>query len=397
MIEVINNNGKIIPQGLGPILSWALILRVLLFFVVINSNNPFVIEDDIKYEEISRIYLQYANSLWDWNAVSATGGSSFLQVFWPYCICFFSKLLGTEYAGRILNIIFSLFIIYIVYDLTTMITKKHESGLYAAKLMAFLPYPLLFSVFNIKDFYIMLGVFYAFRLFVKWQYDISVSLKCIAIGVLLLIGVYYARGGVVEFVGIAFAAFLCNRYYQKKQYAYIVSLAAITAVVFFYLSDSIIGAFDTKLDVYDGFGLTANGLRMVQIHGIGDVYKMPLQYLFAILSPFAINYFSVIDNFSWLNLMTTLNVTLYSLGIAGLLFIFQRKQNILFWAVTFIIFIAITTMVLAIPRHYFFLFPMHVINYVCFKESATNTQIKIVKYGSIAMMLIVFVISIKTM
>lgn len=383
-------------SDLNIILIWALILRIILFVIVINSNDPFIISDDRAYEGISKTYLLYADGLWDWNAIYATGADGYLQVFWPYTICFFAKLLQTEYAGRILNIVLSLLIIYIVYDLTSIITQKHKSGLFAAKLMAFLPYPLMFSVFNIKDFFIMFGVFYAFRLFVKWQNGLKVSITSILLCIFLLIGVYFARGGVVEFIGIAFAFFLCNGLYRNRQYIYLILTAVCLLVTFTYLSTSIMDAFETKEDVYGDLGLTANGLRMVQMHGLSEFYKTPLQYLFAMLSPFTRNYFSSIFSFSWLNLMTTANITLYPIAFGSFVYVFCKKHNFLFWITTAIVFIAITSMVLAIPRHYFFLFPIHVINYACFMDVANDNQKKLVKNLSLALVIIIFILTIKS-
>lgn len=397
MEQIINRKWYNIPQGLAPVLAWALLLRVVLFFIVINSSDPFIISDDRAYEEISKTYLQYANGLWDWNAVYATGGDNYLQVFWPYCICIFAKIFGTEYAGRILNIILSMLSVILVYDIALIITKKVDKGMLAAKLMAFLPYPLIFSVFNIKDFYIMFGVFYAMRLFVKWQYDLRVRPASIAICILLLIGVYFARGGVVEFVGIAFVGFLCNKYYNKHQYGYIVGVALGTLIAAFFLSDSIIDAFDTKADVYGDLGLSANGLRMVQMHGITEFYKLPMQYLFAMISPFATNYFAALNDFTWLNLLTTLNISLYPIAIANILYTLKPKQNMVFWLTTIIIFLAITSMVLAIPRHYFFLFPIHIVNFVCFMDIASSQQKSTVRYLSFGLFVLIFTLSLVTL
>ena len=75
-----------LPLSLIKVLVLALILRIILFFIVINSSDPFIIVDDRKYEEISQVYLQYAHSIWDWSAIYATGGDGYLQVFWPYTI-----------------------------------------------------------------------------------------------------------------------------------------------------------------------------------------------------------------------------------------------------------------------------------------------------------------------
>lgn len=396
MAQVTTDDRKFFAPELKKIVFGALLIRIVLFFIVIFSNDPFIITDDRAYEEISKTYLLYANSLWDWNAIYATGGDGYLQVFWPYVICIFSKILGTEYAGRILNIVLSTLCIYVVYNLAQSITKNQDKSLLAAKLMAFLPYPLLFSVFNIKDFYIMFGVFYTFSLILKWQDNEGVKIGEIILSLLLLIGVYFARGGVVEFVGIAFAFFIANRFIKNRQYGYLGLLLIVVLLVFMQLSESIMGAFDTKLDEYGNVGLQANGLRMIQMHTYADIYKLPLQYVFSIIMPFTNNYFAVTNEFTWLGLLTTLNVAMYPISFGCLFYIFMKKHNPLFFWSTFLVYIIITAMVLAIFRHYFFLFPLHVLTFVCFLDRATDSQKKMVWGLSGLLAALVFVLSLST-
>lgn len=386
-----------LPLSLIKVLVLALILRIILFFIVINSSDPFIIVDDRKYEEISQVYLQYAHSIWDWSAIYATGGDGYLQVFWPYTICFFSKIFNTLYAGRILNIIFSLLIIVQTYKLTDLIIGKHDRSLFAAKLMAFLPYPLIFSVFNVKDFYIMLGVMYAFRIFVLWQMGKNVKLRNVLLCIVLLVGVYFARGGVVEFVGVVFGLFFTNRFYRKKQYL-LFALSIIVAVIgVFYTWDVIFEAFDKKLDNYGDLVLTANGLKMIQMHGLADFYKLPFQYLFSIISPFTINIFNIFYNFNWLSFLSLCNLVMLPVGFGSLFYLFMKKHNALFYFATFAVYIAITSMVLAIFRHYFFLFFLHVISFTCFIDRENQFAKGVMWICSMLLLVLVLFLSFRTL
>ena len=386
-----------LPSDLNKILIWALLLRIILFFIVINSDDPFIITDDRAYEEISRTYLQFANGLWDWNAVVDTGGAGYLQVFWPYTICVFAKLFQTEYAGRILNIILSVLIIIQTYKLTSSITGKHERALFAAKLMAFLPYPLMFSVFNIKDFYIMLGTLYSFRLLVSWQLGEPIKTRQIALCFAMLVGVYFARGGVVEFIGLVAGLFIVSRFYRKKQYGYLVLSGVVALVALFYMWGNIRAAFDMKLENSDGVAGLANGLKMVQMQSPTEFYKIPLQYLFSILSPFTLNYFEWLYDFSWLRLMGVLNVSMYPIAFGSLFYLFMRKHNSLFYYTTFAVYIAITAMVLAISRHYFFLFFIHAVNFACFWDK-DNKQAKNAMWACSAVLFsLILILSLKGM
>ena len=386
-----------LPSDLNKILVWALLLRIILFFIVINSADPFIISDDRAYEEISKTYLQFANGLWDWNAVIDTGGAGYLQVFWPYTICVFAKLFQTEYAGRILNIILSVLIIIQTYKLTYSITGKHERATFAAKLMAFLPYPLMFCVFNIKDFYIMLGTLYSFRLLVSWQVGETIKARQIVLCLSMLVGVYFARGGVVEFIGLVAGLFVASRFYKEKKYSYLALSGVVAIVGLFYMWDNIQAALDMKLENTDGVAGLANGLRMVQMQNPTEIYKIPLQYLFSMLSPFSLDYFGWTSDFSWSRLMGVLNVSLYPIAFGSLFYLFMRKHNTLFYYATFSVYIAITAMVLAISRHYFFLFFIHAVNFACFWDK-DNKQAKNAMWACSAVLFVfVFILSLKGM
>lgn len=384
-----------LPLELYKILIWALILRVILFLIVINTSDPFIIVDDRNYEEIAVTYLKLAHSIWDFSAVNATGGDGYLQVFWPYVVCVFTKLLNTVYAGRILNIFLSLLIIVQTYKLTVLITGKHKRGLLAARLMAFLPYPLIFSVFNIKDFYIMFGVIYTFKLLVLWQYGWEVRVRQVILSIGLLMGVYWARGGVVEFIAIISGIFLAFRYYKRRQYAWLCFIAFMAILLIFNLWDEIVGAFDIKLDTYGDVALMANGLKMIQMRSPAEIYKLPFQYLFSILSPMTISYFSIFSDFSWNTLLALCNVTVYPISFGCLFYLFMKKHNALFYFVTFTVYIIITAMVLAISRHYFFLFFLNVINFVCFIDIANKPAKYMMWSCSGALFIFVLLLSLK--
>lgn len=384
-----------LPKSLKKIAVWGFLLRVILLIIVINSDDPFIIIDDRKYEYIASTYLLYANSIWDSHAVNMTGGNSFLQVFWPYVVCVSAKILGTQYSGRILNVILSVLCIIWTYKITTLITDNEERGLLAAKLMAFLPYPLIFSAFNIKDFYIMFGVLYTFTLFVTWQKGFDVSKKNVIIATLLLIGVFFARGGVVEFVGLVFCFFILERFYKKKQYSRIFCAIVIAIVSAYLLKDYIYEAFDEKLEDYGDTALKANGLRLIQMHGISDIYKLPFQYVFGIIQPFTQNYLSILDKFTWSEFMSLMNVSLYPIAFGCLFYMFMDKHNFIFWASTTLLFIVITSMVLAIFRHYFFLFPIHAITFACFVDRQNKKAFQVVKICSCVLFIALFILTLK--
>ena len=68
--------------------------------------------------------------------------------------------------------------------------------------LAFLPVNVLICCFQIKDIFLTIGVLYAFYIFLMLKNSRKVKAHQIIICVLLLWGVYYTRGGVVEMLVI---------------------------------------------------------------------------------------------------------------------------------------------------------------------------------------------------
>ena len=87
-----------LPKSLKKIAVWGFLLRVILLIIVINSEDPFIIIDDRKYEYIASTYLLYANSIWDSHAVNMSGGNSFRQVFWDYIVYVTAKIYLTTFG-----------------------------------------------------------------------------------------------------------------------------------------------------------------------------------------------------------------------------------------------------------------------------------------------------------
>ena len=243
----------------------------------------------------------------------------------------------------------------------------------------------------------MLGTLYSFRLLVSWQVGETIKARQIVLCLSMLVGVYFARGGVVEFIGLVAGLFVASRFYKEKKYSYLALSGVVAIVGLFYMWDNIQAAFDMKLENTDGVAGLANGLRMVQMQNPTEIYKIPLQYLFSMLSPFSLDYFGWTSDFSWSRLMGVLNVSLYPIAFGSLFYLFMRKHNTLFYYATFSVYIAITAMVLAISRHYFFLFFIHAVNFACFWDKDNKQAKKAIWACSAVLFVLVFILSLKGM
>ena len=136
------------------IISGGLLRFFFLFLVVVvfkNNISPYIMADDIAYEELAREFMSSASSIFDIRQAAMIGVDGYLEVFWPYVMCFSAKLLSTEFAGRILNCLISTYCIYLVYELTLLVSERRRAALIAAKLFAFLPYPLIICCFPFKE------------------------------------------------------------------------------------------------------------------------------------------------------------------------------------------------------------------------------------------------------
>ena len=349
-------------------------LFLLLFILIVGTEftSPHFISDDIKYEEIALKYLDAAKGIIDPNMLARIS-KGYKQPFWPIVMCISAYAFRSIYAARFLNIIFSTVCIYIIYRIVQELSNDQKTALKGAKLFAYLPVTIFTCCFPIKDIYITMGVFYAFYLFVLVQNKQVVKKSQILIGVLLLVGVYFARGAVTEMLLIFFGAYILIRFQKNKQYG-LFFLGVVAIGVFLYLfKDGILNAFETKLKDYGEDLGTGNGIRLIQIKRISDIYRLPFAYFFASLQPATLNFLASAGASSvWLSIITYLNISIYPIAIGNFLYIFTKKRNAFFWFSTFVMYSAVIILSLGVFRHYLFLLPVEIINYSLFTKEKSD-------------------------
>lgn len=375
------------------IIGFILRISFLIFILTLGQtiSKPYFILDDMKYEKVAEIYMGSANSVYD-KELFGTMLRGFINDFWPKVTCVLAYIFKSAYAGRFLNVCLSTFCIYLVYKLTFEICENEVSALRAARVFAYLPLTIMLCCFPIKDIYITLGVTYAFYIFMLFRKNKKVEVWKIVLGVVLLIGVYYSRGAVVELMLIFGMIYLLFGLIRAKKYLSFLFAFGVCATVLYFTSGNIMEAFEIKVDDYGGISEGGNLINYVQIESPSQFYKFPFTYFFATIQPMTTKLFSINADNIWQSLMNNLNITMYPIAIGNFLYIFIKKKDTLFWASSFVMYSAVIILSLGIFRHYMFLLPVQIINYsICTIERKDFKPV--IAVGTVALFLMVLLLS----
>ena len=393
MINILPNN-----KTLRKVLFYGALVRFFFFFVVIYFQDwidPYLLADDVDYELRVQWYLRTANGYFDWNTAENLRQSMLIQQFWNYFICFTAKILNTVYAARIFNCIFSILIIYEIFKLTIYISNDKEAAIKAAKIYAYFPYAWIFCVFPFKDVLLSLSVFCILLLFVKLQNNIKVSPLHILISIILAFCIYYLRGGVVEFIALIFILFFTDKFIKRREYGYIIILVICSILVFANMGTFIEEAAMQKISDYNTTeSISSGNLAMIQIKSFEEIWKLPFTYVFAMMSPGVINV-GTNESIDWYVIYCYSNVMLLPLALGGFAYVFCKKHNTVFWTTSFLMYAAVIALSIQSFRHYFFLFPVTVINYALVRSFHSNIINKFIIWGSIVFFLLIFIYKLR--
>lgn len=375
-----------------------LIGLILIIYVMDGVWDLYYLEDDKAFEEMAGKYLYNARGLIDSELLqSLTMG--WQSPFWAYVLCISSKLFSAAVAPRYINVVLSTLCIVVTYRLCYEVSQNQKTALTAARLFAFLPFPILVSSFPIKDIFIMYSVMYAFYLFVRVQRDRKVSLPQVFLCTALLICVYFTRGGVTEMLMIFLLVYYLRKLYKKKQYVAALVLFGVAVLIAVFFRSTLFSAFEEKIDTYGSYGADeATGLNAIRVTSMMDLYKLPLAYAFAMLQPMKLELFTIAaDTRPWRIVMTYANMTMYPVAMGAWLYAFTKKHNTFFWLSSFIMFTAVIMLSLGVSRHYLFVLPIHIINFSLYMEK-TNENYKnrrgMLIIGTFALSVLIFCYSL---
>lgn len=389
-------------QSIDSVIIIGLLLRITILFFILFVFKDFIdiymFADDVNYEKLALRYLQSATSVIDYDTFASIGGAGYLQVFWPWVLCISSYLFKTQFAGRFINILLSTIIIKIIYNLVFEISDNTKTALKAAKMYAFFPASAIFCCFPFKDIYISLVVFFTFHSMVLIQSDTKLSLKRSVVNIALLVGLYFARGAVTELLIIFILGQLLVESYQKKRYDRLLMDFALTGVFIILFAQDISIAFSKKMNDYfytDFARTTGTAIAIVRIDSIYQIWKLPLTYAYSLLNPFTLNLFTRADSESiWSHIVSVGNIVIYPVAIGNIFYIFKKKHNLYLWTTSLIMYLAVIVMSLGISRHYYFLYPLALVNYSLFLERSRAAERNNIKIGTICLIVLVYLISI---
>lgn len=378
------------------------LLRLIVLILIVNVLNGvwdlYFLEDDKKFEEMAAVYRFNANGILDLELFDElTAG--YMQRFWPFVICVSTKLFGYLYTGRVINILLSTICIPVTYRLCYEVSGNEKTALTAARLFAYLPFPILVSCFPIKDIYIMMVVMYAFYIFVRVQSGRKVSAFQYVLLCALLVGVYLSRGAVTELMLIFFLVYYLQKLYKEKKYLAALVLLMGSVAVFVAFRSAILSSFETKIDTYGNYYADeASGLNALRVTSMMDIYKLPLAYAYSMLQPMKLELFTIgADTRQWRMVMGYANMTMYPVAMGAWLYMFTKKHNLFFWLSSFVMFSAVIMLSLGVFRHYLFLLPIHMVNYSLYTEK-TNERYKnrrgMLIIGTFALVVLIFCYSL---
>ncbi len=367
-------------------------IRMVLMIMIANrffseSLDPYVVLDDLKYEILANNFITYAKGPFDLDYFDyITIG--FAEQFWPFIMCTSAKMFNTLFAGRIINVFLSTFTIWVIYKLTFEISENIKTALLAARLFAFLPLPVLTCCFPIKDIFLTFSVMYAFYIFVCLQKGNKVSPFRLAICGVLLVCTYFTRGGVVELLMIFLIVYFAQKLITDQKYIQLVAFSFVVLILILVFKDRVAASFQTKVDDYSGYADRGNGIKLVKVTGLKNIYKLPLAYAFATLQPITLDY---IDGakVDWSSVVAISNITMYPVAVGNFVYMFEKKKNFFFWLSSFIMYSAVIILSLGIYRHYLFLLPVQMINFSLYVELDKTQNITISFAGGLALFVVI--------
>lgn len=387
--EISTNHNKI-----KRIIITAFFVRLLMLFVVfyfqdymedgfIGSSTYY---DDYRYELGAENYAVNAKSLID--------VSAFVQVYaevgdwvgyklatpfdstplWYWVACIVIYIFKTKWVLRILNVVISSVAILYVYRFANMVYGE-ITAFKACRLLAFLPYPVIFSCFSYKDQLVMLIFFYLLSKATQYRYTSKLRLKEIITMAVLTLMLMLTRSGlsiILIFICVIIALihdFNFLKHISKKDFFLILIAVVFLVVLFVKYGDSIIYKLTYYLARHEKT-LTGSTVSFLTINGVFDLYKFPFTYVFSGIMP--IDMFSGLG--SWYAVVSNLNLIMCPISVGATFYIMMKKtDNIVFWSCFGFYAISIVTSI-NIFRHYYSLLPLTLIAFSEFSSKGSRKQ-----------------------
>lgn len=342
--------------------------------------------DDLRYQDGALYYSQHANNIIDVSAFT----DAFLSVgdyegyvediaLWYWIVCVLTYIFKSVILVKIINILFGVICIRLIYDLCQLVFPNREKlALKAAKLYAYLPYPIVFCCFLYKDqfltlvFLAILNVVYRSKNIINYK-DFSCLFVLLAVFSLIRTGILPV---ILLCIGIIEMR-KSNRQYSNKIYTVFITFISIVAIyyVFLYNNETITHKLNSYVAQRSGDSSYAGTfIQYVLINDINDVWKLPFAYVFTILQPLYIG--GAINN--WEKLISIFNVCFIPVVVGNIFYFIQKiKGNNTFWVSMVILFSIMLFVSIGVTRHFYYLMFLPVIFYADYATDEKSSFMKV--------------------
>ena len=385
-----------------------ILMLIVIFILSEYMERGFIssdmLVDDWRYEEGGIYYSQNAKSIFDVETFTEafarlgdnTGYGMTLSrlftkstPFWYWVVCITIYITKTYWAVRILNIIIASFCSIYIYRFTK-ITYGEKTARLVGYLFSLLPYIVIFSCFSYKDTFIMLCTFYLLYISVKLRYKIKITKIELLNSLLLLIMMMLTRSGLsIILSGLCFCIVFIKEIKLKKifKFKYLILIVIILLGTYFF-QEPIVHKYNAYLSANMNTQEAGNTISMVTITKIRDFYKLPLTYMFSIISPIGIGYF----HNSWFSVISNINIIMVPIAVGGLIYIFfKKKSDKLLFQMLMVYYSISIIMSIGIFRHYYSVLPLTFIPFSNYIIKGKKADYLLLIIASILGMLIIFI------
>jgi len=323
-----------------------LVALLIIFIITPDMSMGFlgntVKQDDVRYEAGAIYYAQNAKRLIDKNTFieaferlgDYTGRVSnpfSATPFWYWATCLFVYITKTTISIRIFNITISVLAVWYLYKLVNL-NFDRQTAIKASMLLAYLPYPVVFSCFAYKDCLVMFLNIYLIYYASLYRRFHKLKLGQLAFVILATLILMLTRGGlsvILIILCLMLAFFTIKKNMNQYEFLSNIVLGSIAILIAAILALRAMGAIWLRIQSYiiERNVVEGSVLSFLSISKIADIYKLPATYLFATIMPFSLGNPIVY----WLDIIGALNLLMVPVSIGSFIDIFKhwRKERIL--------------------------------------------------------------------
>ena len=343
-------------------------------------SDSYLQNDDVRYETGGMYYAETAEKPIDKETftqayisvndyVGLQLGNPFKSLsLWHWTVCLILYFTKTVVFVRLLNAYISSVACVVVYKFAQVVSEERVARCTAC-LLAFLPYPVVFSCFSYRDHLIMTLTFIALYLAAKYNKEGSFRHlgEWVFLGCVILILLMIRSGLPLILFGLCVFIMFGERLKRidLKYYILILFGVGLVSLMFVRYSEALFFKFGVYISGRSAQN-PAGALKYLNINGIKDIYKIPFTYMFSVIMPISLNQEKVA---SWADIIGHINIIMVFISIGSFIYVFKKKKTpIVYWTCIAYYLVSIVAS-LGIFRHYFSLLP---IVYMAFSDFYFN-------------------------